>query len=320
MKYSEAINLALSDGLEKNRVILYGLGVPDGVFGTTTGLKERFPERVFDIPTSENAMTGIGLGLSISGGGFVPVLTHQRLDFALLSCDQIVNNIAKWNFMFGRKGPLSFVIRMIVGRGWGQGPTHSQNLQAWFAHIPGLDVYVPTFPRDAYRMMKIAIRLGRPVIFIEHRWLHNSEEDFDEQELITMDAIQPRKVKSGDSKTVVATGTYTIEAMRAFNDADIFDLKTLVHPVLSEIVESLRKTKRLIVLDPANGHYGVGSHLVATLLRSVPGAIADQYAQLGSCPTFTDAQDYYIEASDLNGDVPKREPYDVPDSTFSGPF
>lgn len=139
----------IRDGLdqalaEDPSVLVFGLGVPDpkGVFGTTLDLQEKYGEkRVFDMPTSENAMTGIAIGAAL--GGFKPVLTHQRLDFALLSMDQLVNNAAKWHFMFGGKRSVPITIRMILGRGWGQGPTHSQNLQSWFAHIPGLKVVMP---------------------------------------------------------------------------------------------------------------------------------------------------------------------------------
>ena len=99
------------------------------------------------MPTSENAMTGIGIGASLYG--LRPVITHQRLDFALLSMDQLVNNAAKWRFMFGGQRGVPLTVRMILGRGWGQGPTHSQNLQALFAHVPGLKVVMPATAEDA---------------------------------------------------------------------------------------------------------------------------------------------------------------------------
>jgi len=120
-------------------VHLMGLGVPDpkGVFGTTLGLSEKFGnERVLDTPTSENGMTGIALGASIMG--MRPVITHQRVEFSLLAIEQIVNQAAKWHYMTGGAMHAPLVIRMIIGRGWGQGPQHSQSLESWFAHIPGL--------------------------------------------------------------------------------------------------------------------------------------------------------------------------------------
>mgnify|MGYP002013071988 CR=1 FL=1 len=110
-----------------------GVTDPKSVFGTTKNLEKKFGKnRVFDVPASENALTGFAIGASMSG--YYPVLNHQRLDFALLSIDQIINSAAKWNYMFGGKQNIPIVIRMIIGRGWGQGPTHSQNLQSFFAH------------------------------------------------------------------------------------------------------------------------------------------------------------------------------------------
>src|SRR5258708_33866477 len=166
MSFAAAIHDALGEALASDpAVIVYGLGAtdPKGVFGTTLGLHGRFgANRVFDMPTSENAMTGIGIGAAL--GGLRPVLTHQRLDFALLSLDQIVNNAAKWRFMFGGRRGVPLTIRMIIGRGWGQGPTHSQSLQAWFAHVPGLKVVMPTTPEDAKGLLLLSIFAEDPRI------------------------------------------------------------------------------------------------------------------------------------------------------------
>ena len=177
MTFAEAINQALTVAMTQDpNVVCYGLGVddPKGVFGTTLGLQEKFgPERVFDIPTSENAMTGIGIGAALYG--LRPVMVHQRLDFALLSMDQLVNNAAKWRFMFGGHRGVPLTVRMVLGRGWGQGPTHSQNLQAWFAHVPGLKVVMPSTADDAKGLLLSSIFDDNPVVFLEHRWLHNVE-------------------------------------------------------------------------------------------------------------------------------------------------
>ncbi len=128
--YAKAINEAMDQAMSMDKnVICYGLGVddPKGIFSTTLGLKDKFgPERVFDMPTSENAMTGIAIGAALNG--IRPVMTHQRLDFFLLALDQLVNNAAKWHYMFGAHLSVPITIRLLVGRGWGQGPTHSQSL------------------------------------------------------------------------------------------------------------------------------------------------------------------------------------------------
>ncbi len=151
INYAQAVNEALMQAMARDdSVICYGLGTddPKGVLGTTLGLQERFGEdRVFDMPTSENAMTGVAIGAALNG--IRPVMTHQRLDFFLLAMDQLVNNAAKWHYMFGSQASVPITIRLLIGRGWGQGPTHSQNLQAWFAHVPGLKVVMPTTAYDA---------------------------------------------------------------------------------------------------------------------------------------------------------------------------
>ena len=158
-----------------NKLITYGLGIndPKRIFGSTKKLVENFGnERVFDVPTSENCLTGIGLGLSL---GKIPVLMmHQRVDFFLLAFDQLINSISKWNYMFdGNSGTINITIRLIIGRGWGQGPTHSQNLHSTFSHIPGLKVVIPTSPYDAKGLLASSINEPNPVLFLEHRWLHN---------------------------------------------------------------------------------------------------------------------------------------------------
>ena len=126
------------------------------------------------MPTSENALTGISIGAALNK--VRSVVSHQRLDFFLLAMDQLVNSAAKWHYMFGSKTPIPITIRLIIGRGWGQGPTHSQNLQSWFNHIPGLKVVMPTFANDARDALISSIFDPNPVIFLEHRWLHENKE------------------------------------------------------------------------------------------------------------------------------------------------
>jgi len=107
------------------------------------------------MPTSENAMTGVAIGAALNG--LIPVMVHQRMDFFLLAMDQIINNAAKWNYMFGGVHGVGITIRLVVGQGWGQGPTHSQDLHAWFSHIPGLKVVIPTSPHDAKGLLLASI-------------------------------------------------------------------------------------------------------------------------------------------------------------------
>ena len=167
LTFIKAINEALTIAmLADNSVICYGLGVndPKGIFGTTLGLEEKFgKERVFDIPSSENAMTGVAIGASLNG--IRPVMTHQRLEFFILAMDQLINSAAKWHYMFDGNASIPITIRLIVGQGWGNGPTHSQSLQAWFAHIPGIKVIMPATAADAKGLLLSSIFDNNPVIF-----------------------------------------------------------------------------------------------------------------------------------------------------------
>ena len=238
MKYSEAILKALRKKLASDSsVICYGLGVtdPKGVFGTTLDLHKEFGnERVFDTPTSENAMTGIGIGAAIMGHKVI--MTHQRVDFFLLGLDQLINAASKMHYMFGGQLECPITIRLIIGRGWGQGPTHSQNLQSWFSHIPGLKVVMPTFPCDAYNLLIESINDPNPVIFLEHRWLHNTST-------LLPTSAQTQDIKIGEARllgqgkdyTIISSSYLTIEALKAANylndqfnlTIDIIDLATI---------------------------------------------------------------------------------------------
>ncbi len=248
--------ISLSMRMNKN-VICFGLGVtdPKGVFGTTLNLEKKFgSSRVFDVPASENSLTGMSIGASMLGT--IPILNHQRLDFALLSLDQIINQAAKWYYLYGGQINIPITIRMITGRGWGQGPTHSQNLQALFTHIPGLKVVMPSLIDDLPTLLLSSIFDKNPVIFIENRWLHFSE---------TKKKFNPkirslpyhRKISSGKNITIICHSYMTIEAIKAskilkkeFNvEAEIIDLVCL-NPIKEKIfIDSINKTKNLLLVD-----------------------------------------------------------------------
>ena len=200
---------------ENPKFLISGLGVsdPKGVFGTTFGLSEKYgSHRVLETPTSENAMTGIGVGLAISG--FQPLMVHQRLDFFILAMDQLVNSAAKWHFMFGGQSSVPITIRLITGRGWGQGPTHSQNLHSWFAHIPGLKVVMPSFASEVASLLQASIDDPNPVIFIEDRWIHNQQVDaMDPRIEKPIELGKARVCKSGTQITVVSSGYMSIESL-----------------------------------------------------------------------------------------------------------
>lgn len=348
MTFAAAVNDALRVAMEIDpAVIAYGLGTddPKGVFGTTLGLQERFgPDRVFDMPTSENAMTGIGVGAALYG--LRPVMTHQRLDFALLSMDQIVNNAAKWRFMFGGKRSVPITIRMILGRGWGQGPTHSQNLQAWFAHIPGLKVVMPATAQDAKGLLLSAIFDPDPVIYLEHRWLHNVTGEVPAGDY-RVPLGRSATLRTGDAVTIAAMSYMTLEAIHAVDHlaaqgiaCDLIDLRT-VRPIDMDAIEaSVRRTGRLLALDTGCATGSIANDIVAKVaqscwgsLRAAPRSLAQPDFPEATSPALT--RHYHIRAEhivDMVGRMletapesrslaeRRTHPHDVPGTWFSGPF
>jgi len=346
--FTQAIKEALDQAmLADKRVICFGLGVPDpkGIFGTTLGLQDKYGKaRVFDMPASENGMMGIGVGAALTG--LRPVMCHQRADFFLLAMDQLVNSAAKWHYMFDGKAAVPITIRLIVGRGWGQGPTHSQSMQAWFAHIPGLKVVMPATPADAKGLLLSSVFDDNPVVFIEHRWLHNTQGEVPEGDLRTP-LGKAQLLRKGKDASIIAMSYMTIEALHAADflltkniSCDVIDLRT-VNPIDWQVIfNSVERTGRLIVLDTEWSNISVSSEIIARVamqnnlrLKSVPRRFGlPDYPTPTSCAL---AEKYYPRAEDfvqavaemLNKKIDSSElvrqrttPHDIPGSWFKGPF
>ena len=344
----EAINQALVISMKKDKqMICYGLGIndPKAIFGTTKNLKKKFGEkRVFDVPTSENALTGIAIGAALDGIRSVTV--HQRLDFFLLAMDQLVNSAAKWYYTYGINVPIT--IRLIIGRGWGQGPTHSQNLQAWFAHIPGLKVIMPSNPRDAKGLLISSIFDPNPVIFLEHRWLHNSTGKFTNNEY-KIPIGKGKIVKKGRDITIVAMSYLVVESIKAskylsnFNiSCEIIDLRTLKPIDYILIKKSLKKSQNLLVLDTGYTSGSIAGEIIAKMtmecfeiFKNPPSRLAMPDSPEPS--SFGLTKSFYIRSYDIALEVCKilkikntkqilqnlekePDPHDIPGDWFKGPF
>lgn len=333
---------------EDPSVYIMGLGVPDpkGIFGTTLGLRDRFGEhRVMDMPVSENGMTGIAIGSALVG--MRPIMTHQRIDFMLLSLDQVVNNAAKWHYMFGGKMKVPLTIRLLIGRGWGQGPQHAQSLQSIFTHIPGLKVVMPFTPYDAKGLLVSAIRDNNPVIFIEHRWLHNITGEVPE-DIYAVPLGKARIVKQGKDISIISSSHMVLETIRAADylqkdgiAAEVIDLRTLMPFDKECIIDSVKKTGHLLVVDDACYTSGFAAEIIATVaeksfryLKSAPRRLT--LPDLPVPTTRALANLYYPRAIDIINAVrltfqlqakteeelgiKHDQPLDVPDKSFTGPF
>jgi acetoin:2,6-dichlorophenolindophenol oxidoreductase subunit beta len=354
LTYVEAIREALDQAMAADsRVVLIGEGVPDpkAIFTTTAGLLEKYgSRRVFDMPISENGLTGVCIGATLCG--IRPVMVHQRVDFSLLAADQIINNAAKWHYMFNGLANVPLVIRMIVGRGWGQGPQHSQSLQALFAMIPGLKVVMPTTAFDAKGMLLSAIDDNNPVIFIEHRWLHHVSDHVPE-EAYRVPIGHARRLQEGGDVTVVACSHMALEALRAGQalaqqldiHLDIVDLRSIRPLDIETVLASVEKTGRLIVADTAHQTGGIAGEIIAQVvetsfnkLKMPPVRICLPDFPTPTSPFMTDG--YYptaqtiadaalkqlnhspnpIDYDNLCHALKHNTPHDVPNRTFQGPF
>ena len=351
--YAQAIHEAIDQCMERDpSVFVIGEGVPDpkGIFGTTLGLRSKFgPNRVLDMPVSENGLTGVCIGAALAG--FRPILTHQRVDFSLLSFDQIVNNAAKWYYMFGGQRSVPIVIRMIIGRGWGQGSQHSQSLQALYAHIPGLKVVMPATAVDAKGLLIAAIEDDNPVIFIEHRWLHNIKGDVPSgyfREKIGSSKV----ISNGKDLTLVATSYMTFECLKALKilqaeglSIELIDVRTVKPFDISSVLNSVKKTGKLVVVDTGVKSLGFAGEVVAQVAELAYKRLdgAPIRVTLPDIPTPTSwklAEKYYPTYLDITRVIlevlkvktvkiksilaknksTKITPSDIPDLSFTGPF
>lgn len=346
--FSNAINEAIHQAMEVDEsVICYGLGVtdPKSVFGTAANLEKRFgSERVFDMPTSENAMTGVAIGAALNG--IKSVMTHQRIDFFLLAMDQLVNSAAKWHYMFGSQTSIPITIRLIIGRGWGQGPTHSQNLQAWFAHIPGLKVVMPTTPEDAKGLLISSIFDPNPVVFLEHRWLHNSIGEVPDGDF-RLPIGKAKIVRAGMDVTIVSMSYMTIEALHAAESlamkgisCEVIDLRTIKPLDWETVMNSVTKTGRLLTLDSGFTTGSVAGEIVARVAMNVFDKLKTPPARLAMPdvpePTsYALTKGFYVRAADIakkimemlgkdfsevSNTLVEPTPHDVPGNWFKGPF
>ncbi len=346
--YTKSINLALHENMKLNsRSVCIGLGIndPKRIFGTSIGLVEAFgEERCIEPPTSENALTGIALGLALQS--YSVCLTHQRFDFALLSFDQLINSISKWSFMFNKEYKISLLVRLIIGRGWGQGPTHSQSYHSFLSSLPGLQIYYPSSPSSAFATISKGMNSGKPTIMIEHRWLHNTNELLDISN-IDIDIIDKMKIiHHGDDITIFTYGYMVPEAFKASQYLKSFDIKVelismdnLSMKNIDTIIDSISKTHRLLIIEPYYMQCSITTNICTEILKKITNTNLDLSSlEVLSLPfenestSYFDTKDRYVTwvniinkiADQLNQEIPcptpKERPHDVPGDWFKGPF
>jgi pyruvate dehydrogenase E1 component beta subunit len=271
---SQALNEAMHEEMERDAsVFTIGEDIAEmgGLFEVTAGLLERFgPRRVIDSPISEAAISGSGVGAALVGCR--PVVELQISDFVTLAMDQVVNHAAKWRYMSGGRVSVPFVIRGPISNGIGMAAQHSQTLEAWFVHTPGLIVIMPATPYDAKGLLKSAIREPNPVVFLEKRLLYGRRGPVPEGEYTVPIGVADVK-REGTDATVVAYGQcvhYALQASRQLAaegiELEVIDVRTLKPLDIDTVAESVQKTGRLVVLSEGARAGGYASEVVARVV------------------------------------------------------
>lgn len=275
MTYCQAINEALREALKADRdVVVLGedVGLHGGPFQVTKGLFHEFGgERVRNTPLSEAAIAGCTVGAALTG--LRPVGEIMYIDFTTIALDQIVNQAAKMRYMFGGEATLPLVIRTMIGAGTRSSGQHSQSLEAWFCHIPGLKVVMPSTPYDAKGLLRSAIHDDNPVVFIELKRLYNTKGLVpDEEYFIPLGKADIKR--SGRHATVIATGAQVHEALKAADElskqgveVEVIDPRTLYPLDRETIAASVRKTGRAVVVTDAIARFGLGAEICAVLME-----------------------------------------------------
>jgi pyruvate dehydrogenase E1 component beta subunit len=350
----DAIREGLTEVAKRDPSVIFlaeGVTDPTAVFGTIKDLPKHIgAERIIEMPIAENGLCGIAIGAAMMGKR--PVISFHRVEFALLAMEQIVNNAAKAHYISRGRHRVPLVLRLVVGRGWGQGPEHSQSLETMFALIPGLKVLMPTYPKDAKGMIISAVEDDNPVIVIEHRWVHYVQGQVPSG-YYKEPLDGPRAVHEGKDLTIVSTSYMTLEAVRAAEQleklgvsATVFDLRVVRPLILDRIIASVAKTGRLMTVDTGYRKFGIGAEIVSEVVANcfdklkaapvriglpdhptpssrglVPGIYPDAArivreagAELGIPPAKIESAVAELEAKR------KGLPVDVPDPFFKGPF
>ncbi|MEO5362816.1 MAG: thiamine pyrophosphate-dependent enzyme [Magnetococcus sp. DMHC-8] len=348
--YAQAVQEATGQALADDpHLFVIGEGVPDpkAIFGTTQGLQGQFGgERVMDMPLAENGLTGVCIGAALRGVRSITV--HQRIDFLYLALDQLANVAAKWHYLFHQ--PVPIVVRTLIGRGWGQGPQHAQSLQALFGHIPGLKVVMPVTAQDAKGMLLAAVEDPNPVLFLEHRWLHTVLGDVPAVSYrIALD--RARLVRPGTHVTIAAFSFMVLESLKAAQvlaqygvEVEVIDMRAVQPLDMGPVLDSVRKTGRLLVADTGWTTCGMGAEIVARVveqafscLKKSPVRVALPDHPVPTAPALT--HDYYPDAEiigrrlvdllDQGAALPLDQIVtqlcwqgnrDVPNAQFTGPF
>jgi pyruvate dehydrogenase E1 component beta subunit len=293
LSYVEALREAVDIEMSRDEaVFVFGLDVDDhkAIQGSTQGLVEKFgAERVFTTPLSEDAMTGVAIGAAMAG--MRPIHVHIRMDFLMLCMNQLVNIAAKSRYMYGGSVSVPMVVRCMIGKSWGQGAQHSQGLHSIFMHVPGLRVVAPSNAYDAKGAMATAVADNNPVVFMEHRLLY-STESYVPEDRYTIKMGKARVVRTGSDITLVGVSNMVVECLRAAElladigiDAEVVDPIFLAPLDSKTIADSVRKTKRMLIVDNAWTACGASAEILSQVVEATESGAGLNMGRMGFAPT-----------------------------------
>jgi acetoin:2,6-dichlorophenolindophenol oxidoreductase subunit beta len=274
MTYAQAAALALQREMEADpRVVVLGEDVGrGGVFAQYRGLPERFgPQRVIDTPISEATIMGAGVGMALAG--LRPVVEMRVVDFAMCAIDELVNQAAKNRFMFGGQGRVPMVMRMPIGIWDSSAAQHSQSLESWFAHMPGLVVVCPATAQDNYSLLRAALASGDPVVYMEHKTLWGMAGEVDEAHEVALG--RARLARSGRDLTIVSWSKQALVCGEACEqlaadgiEAELIDLRSIWPWDRAAVLDSCRRTGALLVVHESIQAAGFGGEIAATVAEA----------------------------------------------------
>jgi pyruvate/2-oxoglutarate/acetoin dehydrogenase E1 component len=277
IKYSDAISEALREEMSRDETVFIlgeDVGQFGGVFQATASLLRTFgPSRVLDTPISEQAIVGAALGSALIG--LRPVAEIMFVDFTGIAMDQIANQCAKFHFMTGGQAIIPVVIRTQGGAGFGDAAQHSQSLEAWFTHIPGLKVIMPSTPSDAKGLLKASIRDESPVVFIEHKLLYTTKGPVPEDDDYLIPLGKADIKREGGDLTIITWSKMVLDSLEAANelekegiDVELVDVRTLRPLDLQTILESVQKTGRVVIVHEACKTGGFGGEIASLIMEN----------------------------------------------------
>ncbi len=273
LKYSEAIYEGFTQLLDKDQdvfIIGQGLWSPWYVGATMTDFEKRYgKDRILDSPVSENATTGVAIGAALAGKKSIVV--HPRMDFMLLAMDPIVNQASNWSYIFNGEVPVPIVIRSIINRGGEQGAQHSQALQSFFMHVPGIKVVMPATPEDAKGLLLGAVQDNNPVIFIDDRWCYDLEGEVTD-DYLPIPLGKAEIIQEGSDLTIIASSYLVHESLRAAKllesqgiSVEVINLRTIKPWDKITVMQSIKKTGRAIIADSGWVEGGIAAEIATSI-------------------------------------------------------